>query len=121
VRQNTDNVKDWRSTGRKRGRKILYESYRTFVCVGWTDSDNVYHACGKTTAQPPPDAPSWFEEIWPEDNRVLQASLQVDHENKDYTDNDPANLEWRCNSCHRFADNLTEKGVSRIADQSGYF
>ena len=115
MRVNTDNVKDWRSTGRKRGRKILYETRRAFQCVGWGE-----YWCGKTTEFPPPDAPAWFEDIWPEDDRVL-TQLQVDHESKDYTDNDPANLNWRCPSCHRFADNTTGKGESRTGDQSGYF
>ena len=120
MRQNTQQVKDWRSTGRKRGRRILYETRRPFACVGWTNEYGVEMPCGKTTIDPPPDAPSWFEEIWPEEDRVL-SQLQVDHENKDYTDNDPANLDWRCASCHRNADNLTEKGVSRVQDSSGYF
>lgn len=114
-RENTQFVQDWRSTGRKRGRRTLFEERRSFSCVG-------HHGihCGKTTSSPPPDAPSWFEEIWPEENRVL-SQLQVDHENKDYTDNDPSNLEWRCASCHKLADSETEKGVSRVSDRSGMY
>ena len=110
-------VKDWRSTGRKRGRRALFAAHRLFVCVGVREL-NI--SCGRTTKFPPPDAPEWFEELWPEEKREL-TQLQVDHENKDWTDNDPANLEWRCPSCHRLADNQTAKGVSRVEDPSGYF
>lgn len=119
-RVNTSNVVDWRSTGRKRGRRTLFETRREFKCVGWENGNGTHFPCSKTTKEPPPDAPSWFDDIWPEDERVL-SQLQVDHENKDYTDNDPANLNWRCASCHRNADNVTERGVSRVEDQSGYF
>jgi len=117
MRHNTNHVVDWRSTGRKRGRRTLFESRRSFECVGVVE---LSISCGKTTKEPPPDAPPWFEEIWPEEKRDL-TQLQVDHENKDYTDNDPANLEWRCASCHRLHDNLTETGVSTTnEDWYGY-
>lgn len=75
--------------------------------------------CNKTTRYPPPDAPRNFQELWPEEGREL-TQLQVDHENKDWTDNDPANLEWRCASCHRIHDNLTEKGVSASSERQAY-
>lgn len=119
MRVNTNQVQDWRSTGRKRGRRILYETRREFKCIGVPE---LGVECGKTVVEPPPDAPSWFEDIWPEEMRVLTSTLQVDHLSKDYTDNDPANLEWACASCHRLSDNLTEPGVSKErTDYSGYF
>lgn len=116
ARVNTQHVQDERSTGRKRGRKALFESGREFKCVGVPEKNIV---CGKTTAKPPPDAPRNFEDMWPEELRVL-SQLQVDHENKEWMDNDPANLEWRCASCHRIHDNMSGVGESTVADLSGY-
>jgi hypothetical protein len=107
-----NNILDWRSTGRKRGRRALYEIRRQFVCVGVEALDI---SCSKTTKRKPTDAPDWFEELWPKKNRVL-TQLQVDHLNKDFTDNDPSNLVWRCPSCHRLADNMTGVGESQIDD-----
>ena len=105
-----DNIKDWRSTGRKRGRRALYEAKRPFVCAG---VEALSITCSKTTKQRPTDAPDFFYELWPLKNRVLNA-LQVDHINKDFTDNDPSNLVWRCPSCHRLADNMSGVGESQI-------
>ena len=98
-----DKIKDWRSTGRRKARRSLFESFVDFCCVD----------CGKTTTEPPKDAPSWFEEIWPETNRVLTPmALQADHESKDLTNNDEAHLNWRCASCHKLSDMKTEKGIA---------
>lgn len=105
-------IKDWRSTGRRKARKVLFESYRPFVCVGYILNGTQYH-CGKTTIEPPKDAPSWFDEIWPEENRVL-SQLQADHESKDVTSNDEEFLNWRCPSCHKKQDQQTEKGQATV-------
>lgn len=93
---------DWRSTGRRKARKELFINYIEFKCVD----------CGKTSIKPPMDAPAWFEEIWPEENRVLSYSLQADHETKDVTNNDINSLAWRCVGCHKIHDSATGKNVS---------
>lgn len=97
-------MKDVRSTGRRRARKSLFESYTEYKCFD----------CGVTSKEPPKDAPSWFDEIWPEENRTLDTPLQADHETKDLTQNDEAFLNWRCPSCHKFQDKKTEKGAATI-------
>jgi phage FluMu protein Com len=102
--KNEDNIKDWRSTGRRKARKALFNAYVEFKCCD----------CGKTSIEPPKDAPPWFEEIWPEENRVLDYSLQADHESKDMQFNDVSELNWRCASCHKLHDSQTEKGTSTI-------
>jgi len=100
--KNEDKILDWRSTGRRKARATLFKSYTSFECVD----------CGRTSLNPPKDAPPWFEEIWPVENRELQNSLQADHEGKDTQDNSIENLAWRCSSCHKLHDNQTEKGKS---------
>jgi len=62
---------------------------------------------------PPKDAPRHFAEIWPEEMREV-SQLQVDHEDKDYTNNELTNLNWRCPSCHKLHDLMTEKGESTV-------
>jgi len=101
-------VKDWRSTGRRKARKELYANYVPFKCVD----------CGKTSKFPPKDAPRHFEEIWPEEYRVLEYSLQADHETKDVTNNDIMELAWRCAGCHKLHDNKTGIGESTKASTS---
>lgn len=100
-------IKDWRSTGRRHARKSLFQDRVSFECVD----------CGKTSKEPPKDAPPWFEEIWPEENRVLNYSLQADHETKDYQINDIEHLNWRCNPCHKAHDALTDKGESTVKEE----
>lgn len=95
-------MKDVRSTGRRRARKVLFESYTDYKCVD----------CGKTVIEPPKDAPNWFDELWPLENRVLTSQLQADHETKNLEDNDEAYVNWRCPSCHKLSDNKTDKGVA---------
>lgn len=102
--KNESNIKDIRSTGRRRARKALYESYTLFACVD----------CGKTSINPPKDAPKFFEEIWPTEQRVLSYSLQADHETKDLLDNDVSILNWRCEPCHKIHDSATKVGESTI-------
>lgn len=97
-------IKDWRSTGRRKARRSLFQSYVPFKCED----------CGKTSKKAPKDAPTWFDEIWPEEKRVLDYSLQADHKSKDLTNNEVENLAWRCAPCHKLADNKTSVGESTI-------
>jgi hypothetical protein len=111
--KNEDKIKDWRSTGRRKARKELFNSYVEYSCVGYI-RDGIRNQCGKTVIEPPKDAPPWFDEIWPEENRVLVAQLQADHETKDVTVNDVSFLNWRCPSCHKLQDSQTDKGVETV-------
>ena len=95
---------DPRSTGRRRARKELFDNYVDFACID----------CGKTSKEPPKDAPKHFDEIWPEENRVLNHSLQADHETKDMESNDISVINWRCASCHKLHDLQTEAGTSTV-------
>ena len=101
-----DKIKDWRSTGRRKARRALYASYIEYKCAD----------CGKSTKEPPKDAPTWFEEIWPENNRVLDSQLQANHLTKDLTVNTDDMVEWLCPSCHKIKDSKTEKGESTITE-----
>jgi len=110
-----ETILDWRSTGRRKARRALFNARIEFSCVGYTDAQGRYHPCGKTTRVPPKDAPSFFDEIWPTEKRVLSPqSLQADHESKELQNNDVEDLNWRCSSCHKLADIQTAKGESRI-------
>jgi len=93
-------IKDWRSTGRKRARKVLFDEERPFMC----------EICSRTVIEPPPDAPEYFEELWPSAKRLLPYTLQANHKNKDITDCDESNLQWLCSLCHKLLDRLTAKG-----------
>jgi hypothetical protein len=104
-------ILDWRSTGRRKARRSLYNAYVPYACVGYLQDDGTRFTCNKTTIQPPKDAPKWFEEIWPEELRVLEVQLEADHESKDYTNNELDYVNWKCKSCHRLDDSRTEKGV----------
>lgn len=107
-------IKDWRSTGRRKARRELYNSLVPYVCVGWTDYEaELYYPCGKTAIEPPKDAPKWFDDIWPTENRVLSSQLQADHETKDLKNNVLSALNWRCPSCHRHQDQQTDKGQAQ--------
>lgn len=120
--KNEDNIKDWRSTGRRKARRELFLNRIAFKCVGYISSDGRINPCGKTQINPPKDAPTWFDEVWPEENRVLpDQSLQADHETKDVTQNDISVLNWRCASCHKKQDQQTEKGerTTEVADLWG--
>ena len=97
-------IQDWRSTGRRRARKELFENGVTFKCAG----------CGKTSREPPKDAPKDFDELWPVENRVLNYSLQANHKTKNYQDNHVDLLEWVCQPCHKERDSQTDKGKSTI-------
>lgn len=99
-----DKVIDWRSTGRRKARKELYVNYVPYEC----------DTCKRSVKFPPKDAPLWFEEIWPEERRVLDSQLQAQHMTKDLTQNSVQFLKWLCPSCHKLEDSKTEKGVSVI-------
>lgn len=105
-------ILDWRSTGRRKARRALYKARVDYSCVGYTD-ERGRHECGATTLEPPKDAPRWFEDIWPERNRVLDYQLQADHESKDFTNNDLDHINWRCARCHKLQDRQTDKGVAQ--------
>lgn len=102
-------ILDWRSTGRRKARRALYSSYIPYECVGLDEIP-----CGKTSKEPPKDAPKHFEELWPAENRVLDYQLQADHEDKDVTNNDISNLNWRCAFHHKMSDKRTGVGESTI-------
>jgi hypothetical protein len=104
VTKDEDRILDWRSTGRRKGRRALYNDYRTYKC----------ESCGRTSIDPPKDAPRHFEDIWPTEARVLDYPLQVNHMTKDYQNNDPNFLQWLCSPCHKAADAVTDKGVSTV-------
>lgn len=99
---------DARSTGRKRGRKTLFNERRPYFC---TD-------CGRGPTELPNDAPKDID-LAPLDKQVPGLEIQCDHENKDILDNDPSNLNWRCPSCHAIRDRKTAKGVA-LKDSFGY-
>ena len=101
-----DKILDWRSTGRRKARRVLYHAFVEYKCAD----------CGKTTKEPPKDAPSHFNEIWPEENRVLSSQLQANHLTKDLTINTEDMVEWLCPSCHKLKDSQTEKGETTITE-----
>lgn len=107
VTKDSERIKDWRSTGRRRGRNILYRAYVSYECI----------ECGVTSNEPPKDAPSWFADIWPVEEKARQgqtidSQLQVDHETKDLQDEFEDNLNWRCPTHHKLHDLLSERGES---------
>lgn len=99
-----DKILDWRSTGRRKLRRALYHARVDYKCID----------CGVTSIEPPKDAPKWFDEIWPEENRVLDYQLQADHETKDLRINDVEYGNWRCNPCHKKHDRTTGVGESTV-------
>ncbi len=107
-------IKDWRSTGRRIARRTLYKGRVPYKCVGYRLPDGSRFNCGKTTIEPPKDAPRYFDEIWPEEQRVLESQLEADHESKDYQINTLEALNWKCKSCHRKDDSATDKGVAQV-------
>jgi hypothetical protein len=102
--KNEDNILDWRSTGRRKARRALYASFQEYKCFD----------CGKSTVEPPKDAPTWFDEIWPEEERVLTSQLQANHLTKDLKVNTEEYLEWLCPSCHKIKDSKTGVGETTI-------
>lgn len=96
---------DARSTGRKRARavllKLVEEGEREFACECEEESHD-WHV----------DRCGWK----PDPNKPLgrDNNLDVDHQNKNWLDNDPSNLSFLCRKCHRALDRSTAKGVSRV-------
>lgn len=114
-------VEDWRSTGRRRARGVLFHERVDYACVGYNDpTTSVLVPCSKTSLAPPKDAPKWFEELWPEQNRCLSSPLQADHLDKDVTHNSIENVVWRCPSCHKLQDQQTGKGTAQESNPHGY-
>lgn len=112
-----DKIVDWRSTGRRKARRSLFRAGVEFKCVGYTDKSGTHIECGKTTKEPPKDAPRNFDELWPTEKRVLSPqALQADHESKDLQLNDLEDLNWRCSSCHKLQDQQTSVGESQKKD-----
>lgn len=105
--------KDARSTGRKRGRAKLFTTRRPYYC----DPHNG-RGCGRGPIELPSNAPKL--ELAPIEKRVAGLELECNHINKNILDNDPVNLEWLCKSCHKRADQQTDKGVSVLQDEFGY-
>jgi len=97
--RNDDKIKDWRSTGRKRARavlqKLVQEGERDYCCAvcKWTPSE-----------------------------QSRSDSLDVNHKNGDYKDNDPSNLEYLCRTHHYEYDRKTrlEKEKTGELDDYGY-
>lgn len=113
MRQNksADALLDARSQGRKRARKKLEEIGRPFrcECKGCKSPK-----CGVTLN----DTPTCRWKPIPPLGRGN--NLDVNHINKNILDDDPVNLEYLCRPCHKAADSVTEKGVSKIEDEMGY-
>lgn len=109
--KNEDLIKDWRSTGRRRARRVLFASNREFKC----------EQCKRTTTEPPKDAPDNFDELWPLELRVLTPqSIQAQHKTKDVRDNDEEFLSWMCSRCHKLEDLSTNIGVSVLERKTFY-
>lgn len=99
--KNDDRIKDTRSTGRKRGRAVL---------IKLVEAGEREYCCAKCGHVP--------EKDYKESSR--SGGLDCNHKNKNWMDNDPANLEWLCRVCHYEEDRQTERGVSKVKDEFGY-
>lgn len=93
---------DPRSTWRKRLRRVLENSERPYVC----------EHCGRTNSE------EWREAAW--GGVYSNVRLEANHINKCLEDIDLVNAQWLCTSCHKVADSVTAKGVSKLGDEYGY-
>jgi hypothetical protein len=97
-----ERIKDARSTGRKRARatliKLVESGERVYQC----------ESCG------------YVPSISYTESRRGGDILDANHKNKNWLDNDPANLEFLCRPCHYKKDRATDKGVSAVKDEFGY-
>lgn len=102
--------KDPRSTQRKRARQILFKSGRPYIC----------EHCGKSPKTLPQGSPKNLE-LAPVGMRTVK-QLEANHKSKNIMDNDLANLQWLCSSCHKLADNKVQKGndVEKAGFLAGY-
>jgi hypothetical protein len=98
--------RDPRSTQRKRARLVLFRLGIPYVC----------EVCGCSPKTLPRDAPRNLK-LASKDKQTV-GSLQADHKSKNIMDNDPANLGWKCPSCHKLSDKKTSKG--EITEDFGY-
>lgn len=99
--EKSEGIRDARSTGRKRGRAVLIR-----LC----ESGDRTYSCEECGLVP--------DKSYTESSR--SGGLDCNHKNKNWLDNDPANLEWLCRTCHYRKDRMTEKGVSSLEDEFGY-
>ncbi len=83
-----------RSQGRKRLRAALLASDKPFECelCGWIPTPPLHR--GNT--------------------------LDANHKSKDLSDNDAANGQWLCRTCHKREDSKTAKGISQYGEVMGY-
>lgn len=91
--------KDPRSTGRKRGRRVLEKTDRDYRC-------ECPGGCGSKKCSATPESICGYTPMV----QGRADTLDVNHKNKNVLDNDPANLEWLCRPCHRAKDRRTAKG-----------
>jgi hypothetical protein len=97
-----EQIKDARSTGRKRARRLLL----ALVSAGERE-----YAC--ESCRHVPNIP------YTETSRSGDI-LDANHKNKNWLDNDPSNLEFLCRPCHYAKDRSTAKGESGLGDEFGY-
>lgn len=96
--------KDPRSTQRKRARKVLENSTRTYQCECSSYPGCKHEGiCGYIPS-----------------TQGRSDTLDANHINKNLFDLRLSNLEWLCRGCHKRADKRTERGVSTIQDEFGY-
>lgn len=109
---------DPRSTQRKRARKTLFYWKVDYICGAPHYRKGSNH-CGRSPKELPKDAPQDLE-LASKEKQFVSVTLQANHISKDIMDNDLANLEWLCPSCHKLEDSKTEKGVSQVENNFGY-
>lgn len=115
-------VEDPRSTMRRRARAVLEEIDRPYFCGSTsTGSFDMPKPEGyDPSGRPYPCGRSPILASAPGGLFAAMGALQANHINKNIMDNDPANLQWLCASCHKEKDSQSEVGVSVIKDEFGY-
>ncbi len=97
-----ERIRDPRSTGRKRARRVLIK------LVESGERDYCCAVCGHIPT------------ISYKESSRKGDILDANHINKNWLDNDSANLEWLCRPCHYEKDRSTGKGVSSVEDEFGF-